>query len=111
MYFFQFKNNGVIKHVIQAPTRADALIRLCSLVGYKTTWDHIGASVSVISCEYQEKQSSTRQAKDPSGNDIIWHMFFVDENNKAMALIEQAGMVRTCLATWVQFTDYLPSEV
>lgn len=58
-----------------------------------------------------QSAGKTRQAKDPSGNDILWHMFFVDENNKAMALIEQAGMVRTCLATWVQFTDYLPSEV
>lgn len=58
-----------------------------------------------------QSAGKTRQAKDPDGNDILWHMFFVDKKNKAMALIEQAGMVRTCPATWVQFTDYLPTGV
>lgn len=53
----------------------------------------------------------TRKARDPQGNDIIWHMFFVDENGKMMALIEKAGSVKTMPATWVQFTKSLPSGV
>lgn len=58
-----------------------------------------------------QSAGKTRQAVDPDGSDITWHMFFVGENNNAMALIEKAGVVRTCPATWVQFTDRLPSEV
>ena len=53
----------------------------------------------------------TRKALDPGGSEIIWHMFYVDENSRVMALIEKAGMVKTIPATWVQFTDRLPSGV
>lgn len=53
----------------------------------------------------------TRQAKDPSGSKIIWHMFYVDETNKPMAIIEQDGWVKLVPATWIQFTDRLPSGV
>ncbi len=57
MYFFIFKSNGFVKHVIKAGTREDANIQLKALTDENPPWDHIGASVSVVHCEYNTQQS------------------------------------------------------
>lgn len=64
MYFFIFKSNGFVKHVIKAGTREDANIQLKALTGENPSWDYIGASVSVVHCEYNAQQSVYSDAVD-----------------------------------------------
>lgn len=57
MYFFIFKTNNHVQHVIKAGTREDANIQLKALTGENPSWDHLGARVSVVHCEYNAQHS------------------------------------------------------
>jgi len=65
MYFFIFKKAGLVNHVIKADTRENAFIRLSALLGYNTAWDHVGASVSIVHCEYKQLQSDSATPSNP----------------------------------------------
>ena len=66
MYFFIYKTNGFVKHVSKAGTREDAAIQLKALTGENPAWDHIGATISVVHCEYYAQQSVHSDAGDSS---------------------------------------------
>lgn len=57
MYFFIFKTNGFVNHVIKAKTLNDARGKLKELADVDPRWDHFGASFSVVHCEYIAQQN------------------------------------------------------
>lgn len=55
------------------------------------------------------KITEPRQAKLPDGEQVTWHMFYVDRHGIPMALVETCGgVVRTVPATWIEFVQVSP---
>lgn len=82
---------------------ADFAVAWCEKRGIPESPFNIVTALASYELVRDDKLNPGREAKDGDGNEIIWHMFFIDKDGDPMAIIERAGVVKYIPASWVQF--------